>query len=227
MREQKRHCNSGCGAFFVFGRGMVRAGCGAVGLRRSCKKPSPLKKRLLRQGSCMKWFHSPISPSSVAGAPPSPPGGRLPSAVRICSVLLPNLTKKTALSLTTRDCRSSLPLRGGRWREATDEGGRTVLTFSAMPHLSALSNASAQPKKAFPRVGKVARQCRLRAKQASVAHNASHQHQPSIPIPRPCPPPCHPERSGTTRQKSRAPTNHCRTVEPRPKRGASRRDLAC
>ena len=36
-----------------------------------------------------------------------------------------------------------------------------------MPHLSALSNASVQPKKAFPRVGKVARQCRMRAKSAS------------------------------------------------------------
>ena len=42
---------------------------------------------------------------------------------------------------------------------------------------------------------------------------------------RPPLPPCHPERSGTTRQKSIAPTNHCRTAEPRPKRGASRRDL--
>ena len=38
---------------------------------------------------------------------------------------------------------------------------------------------------------------------------------------------CHPERSGTTHQKSSAPTNHCRAVEPRPKRGASRRDLHC
>ena len=43
----------------------------------------------------------------------------------------------------------------------------------------------------------------------------------------PLSPTCHPERSGTTRQKSRATTNHCRAVEPRPKRGASRRDLAC
>ena len=40
-------------------------------------------------------------------------------------------------------------------------------------------------------------------------------------------PPCHPERSGTTHQKSRTTTNHCRTVEPRPRRGASRRDLRC
>ncbi len=43
----------------------------------------------------------------------------------------------------------------------------------------------------------------------------------------PLSPPCHPERSGTTRKKSRATTNHCRAVEPRPKRGASRRDLRC
>ena len=35
-------------------------------------------------------------------------------------------------------------------------------------------------------------------------------------IPRPGALPCHPERSGTTRQKSRAPTNHCRTANPAP-----------
>ena len=33
---------------------------------------------------------------------------------------------------------------------------------------------------------------------------------------RPCNPPCHPERSGTTRQKSRATTNLCRTANPAP-----------
>ena len=32
----------------------------------------------------------------------------------------------------------------------------------------------------------------------------------------PLSPTCHPERSGTTHQKSRAPTNHCRTANPAP-----------
>ena len=41
-----------------------------------------------------------------------PPGGRLLPAVRIFFVLLLNLTDESALSLTTRDCRSSLPPGG-------------------------------------------------------------------------------------------------------------------
>ena len=49
-----------------------------------------------------------------------------------------------------------------------------MLTFFAIPHSNARSNASAQPKEAFPRVGKVARQRRMRAKQASVEHNATY-----------------------------------------------------
>ena len=35
-------------------------------------------------------------------------------------------------------------------------------------------------------------------------------------IPRPGALPCHPERSGTTRQESHATTNHCRTANPAP-----------
>ena len=47
-----------------------------------------------------------------------------------------------------------------------------------------------------------------------VTHPTNTQRQASIP--RPCPPPCHPERSGTACQESRAPTNHCRTANPAP-----------
>ena len=39
--------------------------------------PSPQRGRLLRRDDCVARFHSPASPSSVAGATPSPPGGRL------------------------------------------------------------------------------------------------------------------------------------------------------
>ncbi len=37
----------------------------------------PQRGRLLRRDGCVTWFRSPILPSSVAGATPSPPGGRL------------------------------------------------------------------------------------------------------------------------------------------------------
>ena len=42
------------------------------------------------------------------------------------------------------------------------------------PLLRGTTQRHAPPKKAFPRVGKVSRQRRMRAKQASVAHNAPH-----------------------------------------------------
>ena len=86
--------------------------------------------------------------------------------------------------------------------------------------LSGTTERHAPPKEAFPRVGKVARQRRMRAKQASVPHNASHHPQRHASIPRPCPPPCHPERSGTTHQYSSAPTNHRRTANPAPPKEA-------
>ncbi len=89
----------------------------------------------------MKWFHPPISPSSVAGAPPSPPGGRLLFAVQIFSVLLLNLPDESAMSLTMRDCRSSLP-----------PGGEGVAKR------------------------------RMRAKQASVAHNATYHPLSASPV---------------------------------------------
>ncbi len=61
-------------------------------------------------------------PSSVASRHLLPRRGRLPSVVRIFSVLLLNPTDKSALSLTTRDCRSSLPPGGEGGAPATDEG---------------------------------------------------------------------------------------------------------
>ena len=45
-----------------------------------------------------------------------PRRGRLFSAVQIFPVLLHNFTGKSALYLTVTSHRSSLPLRGGRWR---------------------------------------------------------------------------------------------------------------
>ena len=39
-------------------------------------------------------------------------------------------------------------------------------------------------------------------------------------VSRPCYPPCHPERSGTSGERANATTNHCRAVEPRPPGGA-------
>ena len=99
----------------------------------------------------------------------------------------------------------------------TSQSYRKIGTISqSYRKIGAVSSCYEPPRGAFPRVGKVARQRRMRAKQASAPHNASHQHQPSIHIPRPCNPPCHPERSGTTRKKSSAPTNHCRTANPAP-----------
>ena len=73
------------------------------------------------------------------------------------------------------------------------------------------------------------KKCHICKKSKTPYHSVSlyyilHQ---TYMVPRPCNPLCHPERSGTTNQYSRAPTNHCRAVEPRPKRGASRRDLLC
>ena len=65
---------------------------------------------------------SPVSPSSVAGATPSPPGGRLLSAVQILFVLLLNLTDKSALSLYFAKNRSSLPPGGEGGASAMDEG---------------------------------------------------------------------------------------------------------
>ncbi len=47
-----------------------------------------------------------------------------------------------------------------------------------------------------------------------VTHPANTNRQATIP--RPGAQPCHPERSGTTHQKSRATTNHCRTANPAP-----------
>ena len=75
----------------------------------------------------LRWFHSPISPSSGTGVPPSPPGGRLRSVVHHFQAIPLSHTYKSALFLTTRNCRSSLPPGGGRktassLREATDEG---------------------------------------------------------------------------------------------------------
>ena len=63
----------------------------------------------------------------------------------------------------------SLPLRGGRWREATDEGGRTMLTFLP-PHRNSDTVSKHNGIAAGslpPRVGKVSRQRRMRAKSAS------------------------------------------------------------
>ena len=61
--------------------------------------PSPSKGKATAAG----WLRYVVPLADFAlirrFAPPSPPGGRLPSAVRICSVLLLNLTKKSALFL--------------------------------------------------------------------------------------------------------------------------------
>ena len=79
-------------------------------------------------------------------APPSPPGGRLPLAVRICSVLLFNLTKKSALSLTTRDRRRSLPPGGEGGAPATDEGETGERTHVTQPSHPAPESSEAKGK---------------------------------------------------------------------------------
>ena len=48
---------------------------------------------------------------------------------RFFYVLPLNVPSNRRCLYISRNNRGSLPLRGGRWREATDEGGRTALTF--------------------------------------------------------------------------------------------------
>ena len=114
---------------------------------------------------------SPVSPSSVAGATPSPPGGRLLSVVRILFGLLLNLTDKSALSLYFAKNRSSLPPGGEGGAPAPDEG-----EIGEWNHRNICSPCR-------PRVGK--KNCkqfgakrRMRAKSASAITNrpASHPH---------------------------------------------------
>ena len=85
------------------------------------------------------------------------------------SCVLPlNMPSNRRCLYISRNDRSSLPLRGGRWREAPDEGGRTALTFFPLHRNSdAVSKRNGITVAAFPRVGKVARQRRMRAKSAS------------------------------------------------------------
>ncbi len=108
----------------------VRLNCGIAKKVSAVRPPSsvasrhlpPRRGRLLRRDGCMKWFLSPISPSSVAGATPSPPGGRLFPAVQIFYVLLLNHACKSALYLMLTNHRGKPSPGWGRWREATDEG---------------------------------------------------------------------------------------------------------
>ena len=84
--------------------------------------PSPSKGKATTAG----WLRYVVPLADFAlirrFAPPSPPGGRLLPAVRIFSVLLLNLPDESAMSLTMRDCRSSLPPGGEGGAPAPDEG---------------------------------------------------------------------------------------------------------
>ncbi len=89
------------------------------------KTGSPLRRHLSR--TCVETGVPyvgalAVPPSSGAGAPPSPPGGRLPSAAQIFSVLLLNPACKSALYLPITNCRSSLPPGGEGGASAPDEG---------------------------------------------------------------------------------------------------------
>ena len=84
------------------------------------------------QEGCQEWSRSSILPSSVAGAPPSPPRGRLRSVVQHFQAIPLSHTYKSALSLTTRDCRSSLPPGGEGGAPATDEGETGERTFYSL-----------------------------------------------------------------------------------------------
>ena len=68
-------------------------------------------------------------------APPSPPGGRLRSVVQHFQAIPLSHTYKSALSLTMRDCRSSLPPGGEGGAPAPDEGETGERTHAR--HLSA------------------------------------------------------------------------------------------
>ncbi len=109
---------------------------------------------------------SPVSPSSVAGAPPSPPGGRLRSVVQHFQAIPLSHTYKSALYLTTRDCRSSLPPGGEGVAPATDEGeigewNHRNICFPCLPPGGGRKTASS-----------LARQRRMRAKQANAIFEA-------------------------------------------------------
>ena len=98
-------------------------------------------------------------PSSGADAPPSPSKGKASfgCANLFCSAsqFYRNLTFKSALYLTVTNRRSSLPLRGGRWREATDEGGRTALTFFRLAATQTLFlNSTESPQEPSPGWGR-------------------------------------------------------------------------
>ena len=131
---------------------------------------APVRRGRRRRGGMLA---SSARPHPSPAAPPSPSKGKAAAAVRNC-LIQRRFEGKIAVKLRSRTGKfgtteKSLPLRGGRWREAPDEGGRTVLTFA-----------------------------------------------PNILGTTPLSPTCHPERSGTTHQKSHAPTNHCRTANPAP-----------
>ena len=99
-------------------------------LIRRFAPPSPPGGRLLRRDGCMKWFHPPISPSSVASRHLPHPGEGF---FRLCKILyvlllilllirLLNPACKSALYQSITDCRSSLPPGGEGVAPATDEG---------------------------------------------------------------------------------------------------------
>ena len=139
-------------------------------------------------------------------APPSPPGGRLFSGVRYRSVMPLNKGDPACW----RPAWGGVRLCGNGWWESLIFGGWCRYDEVICSEMTR-GGQGREAKNKMP------------YQLVSLCYISLQTNYVS----RPCPPTCHPERSGTTRQKSRAPTNHCRAVEPRPKRGASRRDLAC
>ena len=87
-------------------------------------------------GAGRLMIRSPTSPSSGTGVPPSPPGGKASfgCADLFCyaSQLYRNLTFKSALSLSPRNDRSSLPPGGEGGTPVPDEGETGERNFYAI-----------------------------------------------------------------------------------------------